>query len=93
MPKISLAFMENKARRFAELANVDLERSAVKKLGKIAKKRFESFTHEPTDAEILELFKVIIYSDPTGDEAVRHVMNPAECEHHESVLRRLGAAA
>lgn len=89
MPKISLAFMENKARE----AVPELPRSAYKKLGKVAFKRFQAFTHEPSEAEVLELFRTIVYGDPTGDTAVRHLTNPAECEHHASVTRRLGAAA
>lgn len=93
MPKISLAFMENKAREFGESINADLPRSSVKKLGKIAKKRFDAFTHEPTEAEVLELFKTIVYGDPTGDTAVNHIMNPEESEHHASVVRRLAVAA
>lgn len=89
MPKISLAFMENKARE----AVPELPRSAYKKLGKVAFKRFEAFTHEPSEQEVLELFKTIVYDDPTGDTAVRHLTNPAECEHHASVTRRLAVAA
>lgn len=89
MPKISLAFMENKARE----AVPELPRSAYKKLGKVAYKRFQAFMHEPSEAEVLELFRTIVYGDPTGDTAVRHLTNPAECDHHASVTRRLGAAA
>jgi len=89
MPKISLAFMENKARE----AVPELPRSAYKKLGKVAFKRFQGFTREPTEQEVLEMFKTIVYGDPTGDTAVRHLMNPTECDHHTSVTRRLGAAA
>lgn len=88
MQKISLAFMENKAKQ----AIPELPRSAHKKLGKIALKRFEAFTHEPTEQEVLELFKTIVYGDPTGDTAVRHLTNPTECEHHASVTRRLATA-
>lgn len=88
MPKISLAFMENKARE----AVPELPRSAYKKLGKVAYKRFQAFTHEPSEAEVLEVFRTIVYGDPTGDTAVWHLINPAECEHHTSVARRLGAA-
>ncbi|MGP5389830.1 hypothetical protein [Glutamicibacter arilaitensis] len=33
------------------------------------------------------------YSDHTGETAVAHVMNPAECDHHVSVARRLAVAA
>lgn len=89
MPKISLAFMENKAKQ----AIPELPRSAYKKFAKIAVKRFEKFTTEPTEQEVLELFRVIVYTDPTGDTAVRHLTNPAECEHHASVTRRIGVAA
>lgn len=89
MQKISLAFMENKVKAVAP----ELQRAERKKLGKIALKRFEAFTHEPTEQEVLELFRTIIYGDPTGDTAVRHLTNPAECEHHASVTRRIGAAA
>ncbi|MGO4298283.1 hypothetical protein [Glutamicibacter sp. MCAF14] len=88
MPSITLSFMENKAKQ----AIPELPRSAYKKLGKIAFKRFEKFTTEPTEQEVLELFKTIVYGDPTGDTAVRHLTNPAECEHHASVARRLAAA-
>lgn len=89
MPKISLATMENRVRE----ANPNMQRSTVKKLGKLAKKRFDAFTREPTEQEVLEIFKAIVYADETGDTAVRHLMNPAECEHLASVRRRLAVAA
>lgn len=85
MPSITLSFMENKAKQ----AIPELPRSAYKKLGKIALKRFQAFTYEPTEQEVLELFRTIVYGDPTGDTAVRHLTNPAECEHHTSVTRRV----
>ena len=88
MPSITLSFMENKAKQ----AIPELPRSAYKKLGKIALKRFQAFTYEPTEQEVLELFRTIVYGDPTGDTAVRHLTNPAECEHHASVTRRLASA-
>lgn len=68
MPKISLAVMENRVREYKK----DLPRSIVRKVAKIALKRFELFTYEPTEQEVLELFVAIPYMDPTGEAAVRN---------------------
>lgn len=89
MPKISLAVMENRVREFDNT----LPRSTIKKLGKIAQRRLEKIAHEPTELEVLELFRTIVYGDPVGDEAVRHVMDPESCTHHENAARRLSLVA
>lgn len=90
MPKISLATWENRVREYD--ASNELPRSTVKKLAKVISRRHEAFIHEPTADEVMELFKTIIYGDPTGDEAVRHLMNPSECNHANAARRTLAAA-
>jgi hypothetical protein len=82
MPSFTLAFWENRVR--ADLAGH--ERSTVKKVAKLAKRRFDNYTHEPTDEEMLEFFSTITYTDPTPYQAIRNI-------NAENAARRLGAAA
>ena len=96
MPKISLAVMENRVREF----DGTLQRSTYKKVAKLAVRRFESFTHEPTEQECLELFRTITYTDPVGDEATACLDGHKACRNHEdhtpfhpNAARRLGVAA
>lgn len=91
MPKISLATWENRVREYDP--NNDLPRSAVKKLAKTISRRHAAFIHEPTEQEVLELFRTIVHGDPTGDEAVAHVMDPADCTHNDNAARRLSLVA
>lgn len=69
MPSFTLAFWENRIRE--DLA--DQERSTIKKVAKLAKRRFDSFTNEPTDAEMLEFYSTITYNDPTPMQAIRNI--------------------
>lgn len=69
MPSFTLAFWENRVRE--DLAGQ--ERSTVKKVAKLAKRRFDALTHEPTDAEMLELYSTTTYADPTPYEAIRNI--------------------
>jgi hypothetical protein len=81
MPKFTLAFWENRVRE--DLA--DQDRSTIKKVAKIAKRRFDAFTNEPTDVEMLEFYSTITYNDPTPMLAIRSI-------HAENAARRLAAA-
>lgn len=82
MPSHTLAFWENRIRE----GNAEAERSTVKKAAKLAKRRFETFTHEPTDEEMLEFYSSISYRDPTPLEAIRNI-------NAEAAARRLAGAA
>lgn len=82
MPKCSLAFWENRVRE--DLANQ--ERSTIKKVAKLAKRRFDTFTHEPTDAEMLEFYSTTTYTDPTPYAAIRNI-------NADNAARRLAVAA
>lgn len=95
MPKISLAVMENRVRQF----DPALQRSTYKKIAKLAVRRFEKFTHEPTELEVLELFRSITYLDPTGDEVAACLDGHKACRNHEehapfhpNAAQRLAAA-
>jgi hypothetical protein len=81
MPKFTLAFWENRVRQ--DLAGED--RSSIKKIAKLAKRRFEVFTNEPSDDEMLEFYSTITYADPTPYLAIRHI-------NSENAARRLGVA-
>lgn len=95
MPKISLAVMENRVLEF----DGTLPRSTRKKIAKFAARRFETFTHEPTEQECLELFKTITYSDETGDEAAACLDGHKDCRNHQEhhpfhpAARRLAVSA
>lgn len=91
MPKISLATWENRVREYDP--NSELPRGAVKKLAKTISRRHAAFIHEPTEQEVLELFRTIVYGDPVGDEAARHLDNPASCTHNDNAARRLSLVA
>lgn len=82
MPTFTLAFWENRIRE--DLA--DAERSTIKKVAKLAKRRFDTYTHEPTDAEMLELYSTITYADPTPYLAIQR-------SNARAALQRMGVAA
>lgn len=44
-------------------------------------------------AEFVALAYEKEYSDHTGETAVAHVMNPADCDHHASIELRLSLVA
>jgi len=67
MPNFTLAFWENRVRE--DLA----DRSTIKKVAKLAKRRFDTLTAEPTEAEMLEFYSTITYADPTPHEAIRNI--------------------
>lgn len=79
MPSFTLAFWENRVRQDL----VDADRSTVKKTAKLAKRRFDRLTHEPTDQEVLELYRTITYSDPVGDEVAACLDGHKACRNHE----------
>jgi hypothetical protein len=81
MPNFTLAFWENRVRE--DLA--DQERSTIKKVAKLAKRRFDTLTSEPTEAEMLEFYSTITYTDPTPYEAIRNI-------NAENAARRAAAA-
>lgn len=92
MQKITLSAAENLLKSF----NPNMPRSSYKKLAKAGLKRVEAIEREGvplTEQQILEAFRTIVYSDLTGEEAVRHVMSPDDCTHHESVSLRLSLVA
>ena len=100
MPKISLAVMEAKTREYLRAANKPEDRRYVRILAKEGKRRLENFAHEPTEQEVLELFRTITYSDPTGDEVAACLDGHKACRNHEehvpfhpNAARRLGVAA
>ncbi|MGQ7788160.1 hypothetical protein [Nesterenkonia sp. K-15-9-6] len=68
MPTISLAVMENRVRE----ARPDLERGTVRRVAKLAKRRWEAFTYIPSHEEALQLIEALVYADPTGNRAVHH---------------------
>jgi hypothetical protein len=80
MQKFTLAFWENRVRE--DLAGQ--ERSTVKKVAKLAKRRFDALTSEPTDAEMLEFYSTITYKDPTPLEAICNI-------NAEAAARRVAA--
>lgn len=80
MPNFTLAFWENRVRE--DLANQ--ERSTVKKVAKLAKRRFDTFTNEPSDADMLEFYSTITYNDPTPLQAIRSI-------NAENATRRVAA--
>lgn len=85
----SVSAWENEVKSYGATLGIHVSKSQVQKIGK----RFQkiSAVEERTTAEMFELFKHIIYGDPTGEEAVRHLMNPEECTH--GAARRLAVAA
>ncbi len=82
MPKFTLAFWENRVREDV----TDADRSTIKKTAKLAKRRFDAFTNEPTETEMLEFYSTITYNDPTPMLAIRNI-------NTENAARRMAAAA
>lgn len=83
MPKISLAVMETKAREHLAAINKPEDRRYVRILAKEGKRRLEKFAHEPSELEVLEMFRTIVYTDPTGDEVVACVDGHMDCRNHQ----------
>ena len=71
MPKTThtLAFWENRVRQDLP----DSDRAEVRKVAKLAKRRWDAFMHEPTEAEMLEFYSTLTYSDPTPAKAIRNI--------------------
>lgn len=80
MPSFTLAFWENRIREDV----ADADRSTIKKAAKLAKRRFDSFTNEPTEAEMLEFYSTITYNDPTPLQAINNI-------NAENAARRVAA--
>lgn len=80
MPSFSLAFWENRIREDLPTG----ERSAIRKVAKLAKRRFDAYTNDPTDEEMLEFYSTITYKDPTPMAAIRNI-------NAENAARRLVA--
>lgn len=92
MPSITLSAAEN----LLKLFNPNMQRSSYKKLAKAGLKRIDAIELEGvplTEQQILEAFRTIVYGDPVGDEAVRHVMSPEDCTHQANAARRLSLVA
>jgi hypothetical protein len=70
MPKCSLATWENRIRD--NNLNVELPRSAVKKLAKTMSRVHESYIHAPDEMEQL-LAYCLHYWDETGEAAIENV--------------------
>lgn len=87
MPKCSLATWENRIRD--NNLNIELPRSAVKKLAKTMSRVHESYIHTPDEMEQM-LAYCLQHSDITGEEAVKNVQQ----ERNEAAAsRRLAVAA
>lgn len=86
MPKCSLATWENRIRD--NDLNVDLPRSAVKKLAKKMSRWHESFIHTPDEMEQL-LAYCLHFWDETGETAIENVQE----QLNEAASRRLAVAA
>lgn len=87
MPKCSLATWENRIRD-NEL-NIELPRSAVKKLAKTMSRAHENYTHTPDEMELL-LAYCLQHSDITGETAIKHVQQQRD---EAAAARRLAVAA
>lgn len=85
----SVSAWENEVKSYGAALGINVSKSQVQKIGK----RFQKLdaAETLTATEMFELFKHIIYGDPTGEEAVRHLMKPEECTH--GAARRLAVAA
>lgn len=84
MPKISLSAAENLLRSF----NPNMQRSSYKKLAKAGLKRIDAIEQEGvplTEQEILEQFRTIVYTDPTGEEVAACVDGRKDCRNHQEL--------
>lgn len=87
MPKCSLATWENQIRD--NNLNVELPRSAVKKLAKTMSRWHESYIHTPDEMEQL-LAYCLHYWDETGEIAIENVQGEINAA---AAARRLAVAA
>jgi hypothetical protein len=90
MPEIkSVSAWENEVKSCGATLGVNVSKSQVQKMAR----RFQKIDAATplTAAEMFEMFKHYVYGDPTGEQAVRHIMNPDECTH--GAARRLAVAA
>lgn len=87
MPKCSLATWENQIRD--NNLNVELPRSAVKKLAKTMSRAHELYIHTPDEMEQL-LAYCLDYWDETGELAIETVQDE---RNKANVARRLAVAA
>lgn len=87
MPKCSLATWENRIRD--NDLNVELPRSAVKKLAKTMSRWHETYIHTPDETEQL-LAYCLHYWDETGETAIENVQHEINAA---AAARRLAVAA
>lgn len=87
MPKCSLATWENRIRD--NNLNVELPRSAVKKLAKTMSRWHEAYIHTPDEMEQL-LAYCLHYWDETGETAIENVQ---EERNAAAAARRLAVAS
>jgi len=85
MPKCSLATWENQIRE--NNLNIELPRSAVKKLAKTMSRVHESYIHTPDEMEQL-LAYCLHYWDETGEVAIENVQHEINATN---AARRLAA--
>lgn len=88
MPKCSLATWENRIRN--NNLNVELPRSAVKKLAKTVSRWHESYIHTPDETEQL-LAYVLQYWDETGETATDNADAERAEQNKADAARRLAA--
>lgn len=87
MPEITLAGWENKIRSYAERNELDLPRTTVRRAAKTINKRFEQLNALTLTEDDL-IGRVLLHSDPTGEEAVRNVLRK---QNKAAAARRLAA--
>lgn len=79
--------------RYNAVNGVKATFSEMKKTARRLERAFNDRADKAVEvAEFLALAYQREFTDPTGETAVAHVMNPNECDHHKSVERRLMAA-
>lgn len=81
MPSTTLAGWENRIRAYSTEHNTPLARTDIRRLAKTINRRFENYND-------CDLGRVIQHSDPTGETAVRNVM---EETNHTNAARRAAA--
>lgn len=85
MPKCSLATWENRIRD--NDLNIELPRSAVKKIAKTMSRWHESYIHTPDEMELL-LAYCLHFWDETGEVAIENVQQQ---RNQAAAARRLAA--
>ncbi|MGP9782580.1 hypothetical protein ACT3UQ_08980 [Glutamicibacter sp. AOP12-B1-11] len=79
--------------RYNAINGVSSTFSEMKKTARRLERAFNDRADKAVEvAEFLALAYQREFTDPTGETAVAHLMDPKECDHHRSVERRLMAA-